>query len=199
MRRRQTRWARSIENNGRIFRFMHGLMGRALPDYARGRGRVPKGNPRRLRLSSWAASRVFGELDHRRVLVGLRMGMTISCLRFPMKPATHSNRKPATDSDLKPAWISDLMSATWRLLPRIYAMMFCPEPFVKRLGFGCPQELEWRWVTAGGARFPLRCSGARRYPRPYRAEGRASRPSAARWFHGEDGCLRKLSPARSMR
>src|SRR5580693_8586341 len=27
---------------------------------------------------------------------------------------------------------SDLMSATWRLLPRIDAMMFCPEPLVKR-------------------------------------------------------------------
>jgi hypothetical protein len=24
------------------------------------------------------------------------------------------------------------MSATWRLLPRIDAMMFCPEPLVKR-------------------------------------------------------------------
>ncbi len=47
-----------------------------------------------------------------------------ACVRIPTKPATHSNRKPATDSDL--------MSATWRLLPRIYAMMFCPEPLVKR-------------------------------------------------------------------
>ena len=26
-------------------------------------------------------------------------------MRFPMKPATHSNRKPANDSDLKPAGI----------------------------------------------------------------------------------------------
>jgi len=26
-------------------------------------------------------------------------------LRFPTKPATHSNRKPVTDSDLKPAGI----------------------------------------------------------------------------------------------
>jgi len=26
-------------------------------------------------------------------------------LRFPTKPATHSNRKPATDSDLKPAGV----------------------------------------------------------------------------------------------
>ena len=37
---------------------------------------------------------------------------------------------------------SDLISATWRLLPRIHAMMFCPEPLVKRAWFGCPQELE---------------------------------------------------------
>src|SRR5271157_2952812 len=29
----------------------------------------------------------------------------MACLRFPTKPATHSNRKPATDSDLKPAGI----------------------------------------------------------------------------------------------
>ena len=94
---------------------------------------------------------------------------------------------------------SDLMSATWRLLPRIHAMMFCPEPLVKRAWFGCPQELEWRWVTADGARFPLRRSAARRYPRPCRAESRASQPSSARRFHGEDRRLRKLSPARSMR
>ena len=62
-------------------------------------------------------------------------------------------------------------------------MMFCSEPLVKRawfcgLGFGCPQEVGWRWVTAGEARFPLRRSAARRYPRPCRAEGRESRPSA---------------------
>src|SRR5271157_1693749 len=42
----------------------------------------------------------------------------------------------------------------------------------------CEGRLEWRWVTAGGARCPLRRSAARRYPRPCRAEGRASRPSA---------------------
>jgi hypothetical protein len=34
---------------------------------------------------------------------------------------------------------SDLMSATWRLLPRIDAMMFCPEPLVKRA---------WIWMSA---------------------------------------------------
>ena len=34
---------------------------------------------------------------------------------------------------------SDLMSATWCLLPRIDAMMFCPEPLVKR---------PWLWVSA---------------------------------------------------
>jgi anti-sigma factor RsiW len=31
------------------------------------------------------------------------------------------------------------MSATWRLLPRIHAMMFCPEPLVKRA---------WIWMSA---------------------------------------------------
>ena len=34
---------------------------------------------------------------------------------------------------------SDLMSATWRLLPRIHAMMFCPERLVKRA---------WIWISA---------------------------------------------------
>ncbi len=95
------------------------------------------------------------------------------------------------------------MSATC-LLPRIDAMMFCPEALVKRaldlrVGFGYPQALGWRWVTAGGARFSLRRSGARRYPRPCRAEGRASRLSRAGPFQDEERRLRKLSPARSMR
>jgi hypothetical protein len=36
---------------------------------------------------------------------------------------------------------SDLMSATWRLLPRIDAMMFCSEPLVKRA---------WIWMSAEG-------------------------------------------------
>jgi len=34
---------------------------------------------------------------------------------------------------------SDLMSATWRLLPRIDVMMFCPERLVKRA---------WIWISA---------------------------------------------------
>ena len=34
---------------------------------------------------------------------------------------------------------SDLMSATWRLLPRIDVMMFCPEQLVKRA---------WIWISA---------------------------------------------------
>ena len=109
--------------------------------------------------------------------------------RISTKPATHSNRKPATEFRFEAGQAFrqeaghrfrfeagrdfDLMSATWRLLPRIHAMMFCPEPLVKRAWFGCPQELEWRWVTADGARFPLRRSAARRYPRPCRAESRA--------------------------
>ena len=33
----------------------------------------------------------------------------------------------------------DLMSATWRLLPRIEVMMFCPEQLVKRA---------WIWISA---------------------------------------------------
>src|SRR6202522_3247363 len=40
-------------------------------------------------------------------------------------------------------------------------------------------RMGWRWVTAGVARPPQRRSGARRYPPPCCAEGRASRPSGA--------------------
>src|SRR5271163_3441700 len=44
---------------------------------------------------------------------------------------------------------------------------------------GCEGRIGWRWVTAGVARPPQRRSGARRYPPPCRAEGRATRPSRA--------------------
>jgi hypothetical protein len=47
-----------------------------------------------------------------------------------MKPARNS-KEAGRDSYL--------MSATWRLLPRIDAMMFCPEPLVKRA---------WIWMSA---------------------------------------------------
>ena len=40
-------------------------------------------------------------------------------------------------------------------------------------------RIGWRWVTAGVARPPQRRSGARRYPPPCCAEGRAIRPSRA--------------------
>ena len=70
------------------------------------------------------------------------------------------------------------MSATRRLLPRISAMMFCPEPLVKpRPGFGSPQALGWRWVTAGGARFHCAVAEAA-VIHGLRAESAACRPSA---------------------
>ncbi len=37
------------------------------------------------------------------------------------------------------------MSATWRLLPRIFVMMFCPEPLVKR-----GLDLDLRKSSGGG-------------------------------------------------
>src|SRR5271168_4715896 len=65
-------------------------------------------------------------------------------------------------------------------------MMFRPAGLVKRgMESGLRNDegsdrcgpMEWRWVTAGEARFSLRRSAARRYPPPCRAGGCANWPS----------------------
>ena len=100
------------------------------------------------------------------------------------------------------------MPATQRSLPRIGGMMLRRDGSVKRapiLGLRRPRRdgrvvkggIGWRWVTAGVARPPQRRSGARRYPPPCCAEGRAIRPSRAS-PQDEEWRLRKLWPESSM-
>ena len=102
------------------------------------------------------------------------------------------------------------MPATQRSLPRIGAMMLPRHGSVKlSADFGLAKaEKDGRVVkgglgcrrgTGGVARPTQRRSGARRYPPPCCAEGRAIRPSRARRFQDEERGLRKLSPESSMR